>query len=78
MCDWWSPPRGDRVAWGVCSHRVTPLLLSLICFGIGYVATDIWLASDRGRGPFEGDDLRNHVTLAFAVTAVWMAWRLLP
>ena len=78
MCDWWSPPRGDGVAWDVCSHRVTPLLLGLICFGIGYVAADIWLASDRGRAGFENDQAGNHVTLAVAVTAVWMAWRLLP
>jgi hypothetical protein len=58
--------------------RVTALLLGLVCFGIGYVATDIWLASDRWRGGFEEDHVGNHATLAFAMTAVWLALRLVP
>ena len=56
---------------------MTPLLVGLISCGIGYVATDVWLASDRWRDELGRDQDRDGLTLAFAATALYAVLRLL-
>jgi hypothetical protein len=51
------------------------LLLGITCFGIGYVATDAWLASGRELGWAAAERLR-HMTLGFAVVAIYLALQL--
>jgi hypothetical protein len=53
------------------------LLFGVSCAGLGYLATDLWLAVVSRRGPFAVAEARTHGAVALAATAAYVSIALL-